>query len=99
MFEFEGLLANFLIERAFIEIETRRRVGPHHEAAGADAGKASGRVDALAAVARVRGLAALVDVLATLPVHQQHVAGRASAGKGSWFNDIKQQLSTGLCNS
>jgi hypothetical protein len=99
MFEFEGSLANLLIERAFIQIETRRRVGPHHEPTGADAGKASGGVDALAAVARVRGLAALVDVLATLPVHQQHVAGRASAGKGSWLDDIKQQLSTGLRNS
>ena len=53
MSEFKGLLANFLIEGAFIQIETRRRVGPHHEPAGADAGKASGRVDALAAVARV----------------------------------------------
>ncbi len=65
----DDLLANLFVDWTLVEVETRGRVGAHHEAAGADAGKASGRVDAFAPVARVGDLAALVDVFAALAVH------------------------------
>ena len=68
---------------ALVKINAGGRVGAHHEAPGADAGVTAGRIDTLAAAARIPLRAALINVLAAPAVQPQHVAGVATAAVGA----------------